>query len=616
MTKLTATSIAMLFSATLAFATNVIVQEHHTELRVIAAGKAEWKETETRLILNKGGMEASKQVYSYDAFQKIKSITVTIYTSAGKEIKTYKLKDFKDISAQDGFTLYSDNRVKFLNIAQYAPPIVVKTSIEKQLDGLLFYPTWLPANEFEVGVQGASFHFECPIALKPTFYTNNLPEPDTSISKGIFSADWHLIDFEPITYEKLMPNPIDYLPELVVEPRDFEIDGNVGNMDTWQSFGNWINELYEPRMALPKELKAYIDAHIKPINNPYQRAKAVFEFLQSRYRYVSIQFGMGSWQPISADDVYQTGYGDCKALSNYTVSMLRYAGIEAYYLLVRAGMRARTLEDNPTARFNHVIACALIAGDTIWMECTSNTLPFGYLGSFTGCRKALLIKENSSHLVATPCSEAEMHISLRKSNISLSDDKGTLISGNMHLLGLYFDEYEHNISLNTHDLKKEFYQEFNPIWSVNFEQIDFEITDSLPPTARFTFSGQVLNYEKYLGKRLMAPVFPYQNEIPNIQSDSTRIYPIELKSTFRQTDSLYFQCPENYKIATLFDDISVSTPIGSYLLSASATKNGVLIYREVQLKKGIFPADFIKHFSILHKTQTKGDATKIIFEPI
>ncbi len=159
----------------------------------------------------------------------------------------------------------------------------------------------------------------------------------------------------------------------------FEFEGYAGSNADWVSLGNWIHQLQEGRLALPEEAKADVKTIVDQYANPYEQAKAIYEYMQQRSRYVSIQLGIGGFQPFDAQTVHELGYGDCKALTNYTQALLHEAGLEAYYTLVKAGKKAYTFEPEFTAnQFNHVILCTVIAEDTVWMECTSQQIPFGF----------------------------------------------------------------------------------------------------------------------------------------------------------------------------------------------------------------------------------------------
>ena len=54
-------------------------------------------------------------------------------------------------------------------------------------------------------------------------------------------------------------------------------------------------------------------------------------------------------------------------------------------------------------RFNHVIVTVPVERDTIWLECTSQMSPMGYMGTFTSDRNCLLIGENGGRLMQNGC---------------------------------------------------------------------------------------------------------------------------------------------------------------------------------------------------------------------
>ncbi len=94
--------------------------------------------------------------------------------------------------------------------------------------------------------------------------------------------------------------------------------------------------------------------------------------------------------------------------------LLKEAGITGKYVEIEAGDDAVPMIENfPSSQFNHVITCVPMEKDTLWLECTSQTESPGYMGTFTGGRKGMLIDEEGGHVVQTPVYSASDNIQCR-----------------------------------------------------------------------------------------------------------------------------------------------------------------------------------------------------------
>ena len=71
---------------------------------------------------------------------------------------------------------------------------------------------------------------------------------------------------------------------------------------------------------LPEDIKKKVHELTDHLKDPREKINVLYDFLQKNTHYISIQLGIGGWQPFPADYVAAKRYGDCKALSNYMIA--------------------------------------------------------------------------------------------------------------------------------------------------------------------------------------------------------------------------------------------------------------------------------------------------------
>lgn len=181
-------------------------------------------------------------------------------------------------------------------------------------------------------------------------------------------------------------------------------------------YGEWQYKLLDGRDELTEPFRNKLHGLTAHCSTDREKVKAIYDYLAKTTRYVSIQLGIGGLQPIAASDVCRTGFGDCKGLSNYTRAMLKEIGIPSTYTVIST-TNERLLPDFSSAnQMNHVILQVPLPKDTLWLECTDPSLPFGYIHQGIAGHDALLIEPaggsihrlptypdslNTQHIIAT-----------------------------------------------------------------------------------------------------------------------------------------------------------------------------------------------------------------------
>jgi len=108
---------SLLLDKTLTDNANAVVRLDEMKINVLATNKMVYSVNQVVTVLNKkGDNRYSSTKVSFDKETKIKNLEVYVYDKLGEEIERIKKKDFQDLSAADGFSLYTDNRILYNNL--------------------------------------------------------------------------------------------------------------------------------------------------------------------------------------------------------------------------------------------------------------------------------------------------------------------------------------------------------------------------------------------------------------------------------------------------------------------------------------------------------------------
>ena len=117
-------------------------------------------------ILNSNALSCAKKTLYYDKFSVIKSFKGTVYDAAGKVINRLKSSEIYDQSVYDGFTLFSDNRLKKADLSQGTYPYTVEFEYEIEHKALFFIPDFELYDDDEISIQKNKVCFDLPFNVE------------------------------------------------------------------------------------------------------------------------------------------------------------------------------------------------------------------------------------------------------------------------------------------------------------------------------------------------------------------------------------------------------------------------------------------------------------------
>lgn len=594
---------------------NVVKRFEHIDFEVMNPGEAILRKKYAITILNENGDNQAGFLEYYDKLHEIRNIEGSLYDATGKELKRLKNKQIIDVTGADDNNLMDDNRRKYHHFFHKVYPYTVEYEVEIKYNGTLFFPVWLPREDEHYSVQESSISIIYPasytVRYRPFNYTGIPVATENSKGKKILS--WQIKDLPAIVSEYASPNWYEINTGVLFGPTTFSIEKFDGDMSSWNEFGKFVNSLRQGRDQLPDNVKQTVHQLVDGINDPKEKIDRLYRYLQKNTRYISIQLGIGGWQPFDAKYVASKAYGDCKALTNYMYSLLKEVGINSSYTLVKAGRRAnKVITDFPSQQFNHVILCVPLKTDTVWLECTSQTMPPGYLGDFTCDRDALMINENGGTLVRTPKYGMKENLQLRKIKAALDEESTLKIEASTSYGGLQQDLYHDLINSLSKDKVKEFLHEQLDFATYDISSFEYRETKSSLPVVEESLNIVVSNYATITGKRLFIIPNIMSRSHRKLQVDSTRKYELELKTEYRDIDTVEIVLPAGYAAESLPKEVNITSRFGKYSSSVKLNGSTLMYFRTIEQYSGRFPAaeyaELVKFYDAIYK----ADRSKVV----
>ncbi|MDB4334830.1 DUF3857 domain-containing protein [bacterium] len=556
-------------------------------------------------VLNDHGKKKAWEYFSYGENKKIVEAKAQKYNSLGIQVEKYTKKDWKDYSYDSYGTSYTKTRVIQLSPIDNKYPYTIEYNIIYERNNTYSIDNWLPVWEYNLSIEQSLFTLIFPPDFKIKYKEYNFGNARITKLKGDGKIDWQIENWLAIKNQPFSPHKKEFMPYVNIDANEFEYDGYEGKCNTWQEFGEFFSKINKGRDELSEKSKNEIDQIIAKCSSNKEKVEKLYKYMQSHTRYINISIGIGGIQTHPATSVAENGYGECKALSNYMLSILQYAGIKSHWTLVYAGgFQYQFDQEYVGHQFNHAMLCVPMQQDTIWLECTSQTIPCGFLGDFTDNRPVLLITENGGELAHTPKYDKYKSQLNRVVSVKVTETGNCTATLNSTFTGL---EYNNKRRLINEDKEEQLKLLYKDIEIPNFKIDNFNLSheESQLPKLIEEINLTLPNYASKSGSRLFLPVniASKWDYIP--KSVIKRTLDIHFKAEYINTDSVIYNIPENLMIEVIPEPFSLETKYGVYKTETEKIDNKIIYKRFLEINSGVYPSDeyddFIKFFKSIKK---------------
>ncbi|WP_431291723.1 hypothetical protein [Pedobacter sp. P26] len=259
---------------------------------------------------------------------------------------------------------------------------------------------------------------------------------------------------------------------------------------------------------------------------------------------------------------------------------------------------------------NHIILCMPLKGDTTWLECTSQKIPFGFLSDFTDDRLVLACTADGGKLLRTPKLTTAENLQTRKAELTVQPDGS--ISGKMSTVytGSQYENQESMIGkpvTEQHKLLKETYN----IDNIDFETVSFAQKKDINPKLIEDLKINIRNYAPVNGNKmfLQPNAFNIKRSIPEIKN---RTLPVYINRGYTDEDKIVYTLPDNVDTKLIIgQDKTFKSDFGQYVCKISIEGNKLTYHRKFVLNDGTFPAEQYSAFSKFINDVNSADYLKL-----
>lgn len=588
---------------------NVVIRRDEMTFTIRPNGDAELETVFIATILNASGKSAGFSVAIENRFSHVKTMKGRLFDAAGNPVRSTKEEDIQVYGSAVEYE-FSDTKNKYLQLEHPQFPYTVEFRGKVELKGFLGIPS---SNIQSLGVSVEHWKYNL-VAPADYSFKWKLQNADIQPQVTSFGSNkmwtWEINHLPAIPEEPFHPFFKNVYSQILFAPETIRFDGHEGNFSNWNEAGRFFYALNNGR----EDLSSKTLSRVKEITRgktAREKIADLYRLTQQECRYVSIQLGIGGWQTFPAEVVEKKKYGDCKALSNYTQALLRAAGIEAWEAAIYAGEEGAPECDAafPDPYFNHVIL--YIPGEDMWLECTSNTHPAGYLGDFTANRCALLYTPEGGKLVRTPALGAADNLEDNHTAIQLAEDGAALIQHHARMNGERQDVCRRlALKGSREDLEKNILENTGITFN-KLEKLDVKIeTDR--PEARLEYQASAQKFATLSGKRMfvaLTKTAPFKHSLP---ANDKRRLDLQMKNAYALRDTFVLRFPPGFEAENVPTGKVLESEFGRYEIQIDQQSEYVAVIRRVEIRPLHVPAARYNEVRQFLLDVSKADAAQMV----
>ncbi|WP_371414650.1 transglutaminase domain-containing protein [Flavobacterium sp. 140616W15] len=426
---------------------------------------------------------------------------------------------------------------------------------------------------------------------------------------------WQMVNIEKEEKESSSPNFSYYSPHLIFYIKNYKNNSGtqnvVGTIDNlYRFYAQTIKDINKQDQTQVKEKTAEL---ITGLTKDFDKAKVIFDYVQSKINYVAFEDGMGGYIPREAASVLQKKYGDCKDMANLLNEMLRYAGIESNIAWIGTRHNNYTYKNVPSPIVdNHMITVARINNQDLFLDATGQYSLFPNVTPFIQGKEALTKIDDLKYKITTvPVIPSDQNKTNGKLKIEFNSNS-LIGQANFNLNGFLKTQFisTYKASTDKNEMLKGYFARF--IQNIQTSNVDIKNDDlsQIPLEIRYQFE-----LDKWIKKTdnqlLFKPIlfFPYSDARINVEKRKT-----PLENDFKKSYNFEYEfvIPQGYTIDFLPENFNFTNAFFTASITYKKVNNTIIINQEMTMDTLLIEKNNFETWNIAIKNITKQYNQNII----
>ncbi|WP_456341686.1 DUF3857 domain-containing protein [Thermovibrio sp.] len=580
-------------------------------------GRSVWIEEKAVKILDKRGIKEFGEVvipFSTE-HQKLKVLYAYTITPDGKIVKPDK-KAFNVVYPPfvSEAPIYSDLKYQTISMPAVAPGSVIKYAYRLETFKPYMKNNFWTTNYFQdfFPVKEATFTAYVPQGHYYKYKTYHMEgkeaEPQVRREDGYTVLRWELRNVPPLHKERNMP-PYGELAKKVA----------ITSIRSWNDVARWYSELAKEALEpdeLVRETTLKITEGKKSLE---EKVRAIYNFVSQNVRYVGMEFGINGYKPHKAGEVLRNRYGDCKDHATLLIAMLKVIGVKGYPVLIPTLSKADADPEMPMpTAFNHEIAAIKWKGKLLFLDTTSDYVPFGYLPPSDQGRRSLVVdvEKERGDLKETPVYPPSANTEGFTGRFELSPFGGLKGNFKFSYTGIYSVIERARLSEMTPSQVKRHVDELASRISPGFDVEEFSLSDYRNlniPNVWIKINGRDNSYGTLTSHTLLAKFpAPDFSRIVSLVAAKERHYPFVVGYRMEKVVESTVKLPSGYTLLFKPENLNFKNRVGSLKISWSQEEGELTMMAEMILNKRIVPPEEYRDLRELFNYTVKSLRNQVI----